>query len=591
MIKKYLITLVSLLGLVSCIQGPWSYTVESDPEVFVGVTSYAYIVADRPLTDVCFERMLNLNEVVSNKRAFYKTASVTVQGEFEGVESTLVLTPKSDEPNCFVGDENVLATRGKSYKLAAEFQWDSAGVEVTSRLSSTANIPTKFLLNDSVRVTPEAITPSGVNYENPLSVIENLPLEAQLELLEEWGSRLPQDQSDTAAFIAFYQENGVALSESIAAVMAKPEYQSYYKEGDEVYYLSGELNTVSHTFSSQFSEDVGGVLITHAFEDSAKVPYNRFDEIALRFKGELDPEDAYFEGQIRRLIAYEKMNLPNGQAMFDNLGVINTWFMEGTNKLYFYGVEPAYVKFLNTYVLAGDDPKVVPQFNMEGGEGYFVGAVVDSFSMEVKLLPGHRYFTYFEATADRCFEIDWKSSDCRGFINEYCETVSYDEENFERDTTSVLQGDKMYFGGFCSRVAVEKDLDSSWALGTTYSDYLKSKDQFVVEAGTWRHCIKNDFKGDNCSATLNQCSVYMPGESLNLPEEGGGPGEEKKSLETPTCQTDWWGYCEDNSWQGEGCKMASVNWCKQEGKILDEVMCAEAKDYCTQNPSYAACLN
>ena len=96
---KYLAALTipttAFIGLL--IQGPWSYSVESDPDVFIGVTSYAYVIADRPLTDVCFERMLSLNEVVSNNRAFYKTASVTVQGEFEGVESTVVLSPKSKE--------------------------------------------------------------------------------------------------------------------------------------------------------------------------------------------------------------------------------------------------------------------------------------------------------------------------------------------------------------------------------------------------------------------------------------------------------------------------------------------------------------
>lgn len=591
MIKKYLILLLSFLGLISCIQGPWSYSTDSDPEIFVGVTSYAYVIADRPLSDVCFERMLSLNEVVSNNRAFYKTASVTVQGEFEGVESTVVLSPKSGEPNCFVGDETMLASRGKSYKLAAEFTWDSLGVEVTSRLNSTANVPTKFTLIDSVRVTPEAITPSGVNFDNPIAVIENLPLAAQLELFEEWGGRLPTDQSDTVAFIAFYQENGADLSESISVIMGKEEYQSYYKKGDQVYYLGGELNTVSHTFSSQFSEDVGGVLITHTFQDSAKMPYNRFDEIALRFKGELDPRNVYFEGGIRRLISYEKLDLPNGKSIFENLGVTNTWFFEGTNKLYFYGVEPAYIKFLNTYVLSGDDPKVIPQFNIEGGEGYFIGAVLDSFDMEVKLLPGHRYFSYFEARADRCFERDWKLSDCREFIGDYCKGVGYDEINFERDSISLLQGDKNYFGGFCNRIAVEKDLDSNLALGSTFKDYSKSKDNLVVAGGTWRHCIKNDFKGDLCTKSLEQCSIYRPGENLEESEEGGGPGEEKKAIEAPTCQTDWWGYCEDNNWQGESCQMASVNWCKQEGKILDEVLCAEAKNYCTQNPSFSACLN
>jgi hypothetical protein len=589
MIKKmWLLSFVWMV--VSCIQGPWDYDIEESPEIFVGITSYAYIIADRPLTDVCFQRMLSLNEVVSNKRAFYLEATVSVEGEFSTGDDILYLKPKLNNANCFVGSETSYALKGKSYKLSAKFKWDSSGVEVESVLSSKANVPTSFEVEDSARVIPEVIAPSGVSYENPLAIVEQMPLEAQTELFEEWGSRLPKNQNDTAAFQEFYEENSKELNESIAKILENPKYQIFYKSGDEVFYLGGNLNTVSHTFKSSFSNDVGGVLITHRFEDSANIPFNRFSEIALRFKGKLDPRNLYYEGQIRRLIAYDKMTLPSGESLLENLGIVNTWFFEGENTLYFYGVEKAYMKFINTYVLSADDPKVIPQFNVEGGEGFFVGAVVDSFSMDVKLLPGHPYFSYFETRADNCFQNDWKTSDCRSFVNEYCEGVGYREEEFERDSMSILQEKTNYYDGYCPRIAIEKDLDSSFALGTTLKEYTSKKDSLVLKAGTWRHCIKKEFEGESCAQSLNECSIFESGQSLEIKESEKADGE-KNHIEVPTCQIEWWGYCADQNWQGEICKMASVNWCKQDGKILDEVLCEEAKEYCKQNPSYLACEN
>jgi len=132
--------------LISC-QGPWSYYPEN-PENYRGIWITAYIVSGRPLKNVCLEKMHNLNEVYMRGFAFYESASIEIKGPFSGRDTLIFLKPDTADfahnPNCFVGDENLMAEAGASYNMYVSVTWDSAGKKTTSEFSAKTHIPKKF---------------------------------------------------------------------------------------------------------------------------------------------------------------------------------------------------------------------------------------------------------------------------------------------------------------------------------------------------------------------------------------------------------------------------------------------------------------
>jgi len=141
---KRKINLVIFSLLLSC-QGPWSYYPE-DPENYVGIWITAYIVSGRPVKNVCLEKMHNLNEVYMRGFAFYESANIEIKGTFNGRDTSIFLKPDvaAHRPNCFVGEEDLIAEAGKKYEMNVSLTWDSAGIRTTSVFSAKTHIPQKF---------------------------------------------------------------------------------------------------------------------------------------------------------------------------------------------------------------------------------------------------------------------------------------------------------------------------------------------------------------------------------------------------------------------------------------------------------------
>ena len=129
------VLLVIALALTACgdFHGPWEYYPE-EREVYTGIFTYGYILSDGG-TDICFSKIYELDETSSQNFAFYDSARVTVQGPFDidgdETDTTLVLSPKAGKPNCFYSELDGIT--GKSYKMDAYFEWDSAGHAAKSR--------------------------------------------------------------------------------------------------------------------------------------------------------------------------------------------------------------------------------------------------------------------------------------------------------------------------------------------------------------------------------------------------------------------------------------------------------------------------
>jgi hypothetical protein len=132
---------------LSC-QGPWSYYPEN-PENYKGIWITAYIISGRPVKNVCLEKMHNLDEVYMRGFAFYDSASIEIRGLFSGKDTSVFLKPDTADfahkPNCFAGDENLIAMAGENYEMNVSVTWDSAGKKATSsKFSAKTHIPKKF---------------------------------------------------------------------------------------------------------------------------------------------------------------------------------------------------------------------------------------------------------------------------------------------------------------------------------------------------------------------------------------------------------------------------------------------------------------
>ncbi|GBU25520.1 hypothetical protein R83H12_02170 [Fibrobacteria bacterium R8-3-H12] len=154
---KFKTALIVFSLLLSC-QGPWSYYPEN-PENYRGIWITAYIVSGRPVKNVCLEKMHNLNEVYMRGFAFYDLANIEIKGPFSGKDTSVFLKPDTanfaHNPNCFVGDENLMAEAGASYEMYATITWDSAGKKTTSEFSAKTHIPKKFEIKKAYNLLGE----------------------------------------------------------------------------------------------------------------------------------------------------------------------------------------------------------------------------------------------------------------------------------------------------------------------------------------------------------------------------------------------------------------------------------------------------
>ena len=469
------------LALSGCLPGPWDYAPANAP-IFRGISVSAYAVADRPVTDVCFERQLSLLEASTDAAPFYDSALVTITGVFSNGGQTLALQPKDIPPNCFIGAAAAKFVRGNSYTLSARFVWDSAGTEVVSVLSSTAKVPLDFSIKDTAAAPAYAIR--GDARQHPFDPAGFLPLP--------------------------------------------------YKNGDSVFYLPagkkfGNLAEMSHFYSSRRSADVKGVLITRRFDTTESRPETSFDTI-----GGFVPtvSDFYQPGNMNRLIFYSDFPNSNGRSVFDSLGVVNVWFWSGRNRLFFYGAEGIYADYQDALGEAEGNAKIKLPTNVTGGRGFFAGMVVDSFDVYLKLDGLTQNFPYRQTRAVACEEKGWYDSrDCIGYYREYCRDTAWSEDFCLKDAiyTSMDPVEKL------TMPADVREFAEAWAAGDSVTRVEVSR----------RYCIDHDYPADvpACAPVQTECEN---GESRNACKEILWKRCELGYWKLPACDEGIKSYCGAN---------------------------------------------
>jgi hypothetical protein len=523
------LTLAMILG--GCLPGPWEYKPSGAP-VFRGITVSAYAVADRPVTDVCFERQLSLDEASTDAKAFYDSALVTITGLFSNGAQTLQLQARDVPPNCFTGPAGTRFVRGNSYTLSARFVWDSAGTPAVSLLNSTARIPLDFAVKDtaaSVALVQTGVALPGIT--DP-AVFNALPAKTRLLFLNKYGDTLTAMHGNPAALAAWLSVHGPAFYQEVMLWLATDA--ASFKRGDSVYYLAAKFNfaEMSHYYSSRRSPDVKGVLITRRYDTTESRPESSFDSI-----GGFVPTlpQFYQAGNMNRLISYSDFVNSGGRSIFDSMGVVNVWFWTGKNRLYFYGAEAIYADYQDAILEAQENSKIRLPSNVTGGKGFFAGMIVDSFDIYLKLDGQTQAFPYRQTRVAACQEKGWYDNrDCLGYYREFCRDTLWSVKTCKRDAGYT-------FLDPLESLALPDSVHDSAA------SWMANDTAFSREV-TARYCIDNNYPSGvpACAPMKTLC-------------ETGSPGNR--------CQQILWTRCEIAYWKMPACTEGIKSYCREKRKV------------------------
>jgi len=558
-------------GLFSCLQGPWDYVPEPSP-LYRGLWAQAYVVGDRPVTDVCFERFIGLDETQTPAFAFYDSAEVGIEGRFTTGEQTLLLRPQARKPNCFIGDTASRAIKGESYTLRARIVWDSLGNEVVSHLLATSTMADSFAIKRTA-VAPSVAFVGGFGAAgailNPAD-LDKIPAAVGDQMAKEFEDEIEtllEIQNDSVQLNLFFNLDGKAKQETPGErMMARlfallKEDEETYQEGDSLFYISNKaLNLLSHTFTSERGKGVHGVLVTQRWDTNASRVINPFQTIAGSTP---DPADFYYPGNIHRLLFFpEGMNSQKGFNFLDSIGVVNTWFFTGRNRLYFYATDTGYAGFLTTNTNAGDspenNPKITAKTNITGGKGFFAALAVDSFDVFIKADPADEPFPLQETRAAKCSDDGWfKSRDCIDYYREWCSGKEWRPETCGPDRIRAC-------------IAVNWDTTSLGGLCIVDSLRQKTKaDSLVNLAGYLYYCIENDYPDsvEHCEQIRSECEN----------DEGSNPFKEVL-----------WEICDLRDWTLPACRNGMVTYCR-DAKIKAPSLCKAAQALCREPPKPSTC--
>lgn len=550
---------LAALALAACIQGPWDYYPENPPP-FRGVFATAYVLADRPIKDVCFERVLDIAEEHTLAFAWYDSADVRISGPFSGTSRTVKLAISDSTPNCFTGDTAFRAERGAEYSLQARFVWDSAGRRAVSNVTGTARVPKEFSIHRTA-AAPNFAKVGGIpSNVFSLEFAQKLPPKVRDSLLSVFGDSIVtlQVRGDTAGFNDYVKRRGRAI-QALMIELLSSEYFTY-TEDSTLFYLNGALNTLSHYFSADRTPDVQAVLVSQRFERGSMRPETRFDS-PLGIKP--DSGEYYFPGEIRRLLIYPEAKGPKGWSLLDSIGIVNTWFHTGLNRLYFYGFEQAYYQYHATATQvqggggpADGDPRIKVKYNVSGGQGFFVGGGVDSFDVHIKVDSLTKAYSLPAARASKCRKEGWlDSKDCREYYAPYCEEQEW------RGNDCIPQAFRMCIAPDTADTAQTKVCG---VIGT--DPRFQALEQ--ARLGEMLYCVENAFPSiAECDAPKAACL--------------GANGRND-------CKDLLWDYCLDHQWKPAQCGAGLASYCHDKPR-LSETLCRHADAWCAANADSPLC--
>lgn len=394
------------LGLGGC-NGPWNMEPEEgplEPRIWVSML----LVADRPLDTLWMERPLLLARKADPADAFVDPAASRVAVVDPAAGDTLRFRPAAGRAAAWVAEDTAYRVkRGVRYVLDARLRWNAskdfpAGADWKDEtLAAETLVPAAYSLDSVVQVPVEAFHPS-------LSV--GLP-----------KATAARARTDAAYRKSVYDSlNSLPGAPSLAARGVGEEDFAAYLEGRAVFRPMGREDTlysifddapvtdysgsVQRRYSLPFlftqnidKRDFGGVILSQRFDSTrARIrdPLGKGIEDALGIG--LDSARQYQRGNVRPMLIVGSY-YSDLEGYPDTLRLTNLlWSYTGRNVMRAYSVDPLYYEYYKGLVQSGTDgggglgggssrpQNVLRHTNVRNGDGYFSGAVADSFAIHIK---------------------------------------------------------------------------------------------------------------------------------------------------------------------------------------------------------------
>jgi len=192
------------------------------------------------------------------------------------------------------------------------------------------------------------------------------------------------------------------IPEKFEIVRAYDLEKQPFGPGDTILYLPPPMDLQSNYFVPEYSDDVGGVLVSIIYNDGIYWGENSIDAILNQFR-KRDTSDYAVFGDRRLLYrGIKNQQTGNMNKVIDSIPImgINTPAIGNANLL-FYASTPEYFKFEETF-LDGDDSRIEAFYNIQGAAGIFAGMLVDTFEVNFKTPDSVKIYPYFEAQEAYC---------------------------------------------------------------------------------------------------------------------------------------------------------------------------------------------
>lgn len=397
---------MAVLTLIAC-NGPWNMEPDDgprDPKLWVSML----LVADRPLDTLWVERPLLLDRMADPAASFIDTAASSLSVIEPEAGDTLRFSPVPGKSAAWVAeDTSYRVGRGKRYLLDARLRWNASrdfpsGSEWrTETLAAETRVPSTYALDSVAQAPIETLHPS-------LAV--GLP-----------AASADRARADVSYRNALYDSlNTLPGVRSLASRGVDGDAFAAYLEGYAVYRPIGREDTVHFIFDATparensgdalmryslplfFSQhvdkrDFGGVILSQRFDSTrARIVNPMLKGIMASHGMDLDTASLYQRGSVRP----QSIRAPYTSGMDgypDTLRVSNlAWGYTGRTVMRAYAVDPLYYEYYKGLIGSGAEgggglgggssrPQNVLRYtNIRNGEGYFAGAVADSFAINVR---------------------------------------------------------------------------------------------------------------------------------------------------------------------------------------------------------------
>lgn len=427
--NKPILLLSAMLGLVGC-NGPWNMEPSDEPGGDPRLQLSFFAVGKKDFDTLWLERTQPLAQDYDSTRAFVEEATMVVSRIGDPTDS-VSYRPVPGSGVKWVPVRSHKVVPGASYEFRASVLWNAArdwprGKELRrTELSATTTVPSQWSISDSVFAPLEALVPS-------LSV--GMPINDSSWYAKELDSLLPGRRER-------YRITSATLDSLRNGDMVMRRIHS----GDSVLYISGFSRRVKNSagqevllpyrdyqFHLKYGAGFGGAFSVQRFDTSrafiqniiqmqfretlGKTGYTREDSATMFQSG----DTRYYFGPMP-VTATEMVGWPD-IFLFSNLGIGYT----GMNTLYIYATDSYYPSYnASLQGLAGGDRTTIAYSNVNGGTGYFSGALVDSFKLDVHVLVADT-FAIRDLRRSACREA-WKLHVENGepFDPAFCEGVQY----------------------------------------------------------------------------------------------------------------------------------------------------------------------